>query len=143
MVTYPRWPPLTQVNKCICVFTHTVYINICMLGHNANYITLCGLKSLKPRLEDLKSVFSSFLVSLPDFYLFLAQQSDLFSDVVLSVRVHFYSISFLWPIATHVDIWKENRVIWRWRRNQRPLFIRFLLDFVLPIIFRIVKIRVI
>lgn len=88
-------------------------INICMLGHNVNYITLCGLKSLRPRLEDLKSIFSSFLVSLPDFYLFLAQQSNLVSDVALSVRVHFYSISCLWLIAIHVDIQEENRVIWR------------------------------
>lgn len=67
-------------------------------------LPFCGLKSLKPRLEDLKGVFSSFLVSLPDFYLFLAQQSDLVPDVVLSVRVHFYPISCLWPIATHIDI---------------------------------------
>lgn len=35
-----------------------------MLGHNFKCITLYGLESLKPKLKDLKNVFSSLVFSL-------------------------------------------------------------------------------
>ena len=100
----------------VFVFTHTVYLTICMhvcmyqcmLGHSVKYISLCCLKSLKPRLEDLESVFSSLVFSLSDLDLCPARQSDLVLDVELSLTPFPVSVSWLWPIATRLDIWERK-----------------------------------
>lgn len=59
-----------------------------MMGHNVKYISLCHLKTLKPR-KDLESVFSSCIFSLSGLNHCLARQSDLLLDIVLSFRAHF------------------------------------------------------
>ena len=59
-----------------------------MMGHNVKYISLCHLKTLKPR-KDLERVFSSCIFSLADLNHCPARQSDLLLDTVLSFGPHF------------------------------------------------------